>query len=177
MLVGMRLATRADQPAIAALMARSAQALCAGFYDERQTASVRMHIAQVDRALIDDGTYYVVEEDGGLVACGGWSRRRKLFTGGGAADDDGALLDPRGEPARVRAMFVDPARARRGFGRAILAACEEAARAAGFTRVELMATLPGEPLYAACGYRVLERLELTLPDGVRIGAVRMDRAL
>jgi GNAT superfamily N-acetyltransferase len=173
----MRLATRADLPALAALMDRSAQGLCAGFYDDVQTASVRTHIAVVDRSLIDDGTYFVIEEGGGAVACGGWSRRRKLFTGGGAAGDDGALLDPRHEPAKVRAMFVDPAWARRGFGRAILAACEDAARAAGFTRVELMATLPGEPLYAACGYQVLERVELTLPDGVRIGAARMDRGL
>jgi GNAT superfamily N-acetyltransferase len=170
----LRLARRADEPAIAALMARSVDGLCGGFYDEGQVAALRAAIAIVDRALIDDHTYFVI---GDVVACGGWSRRRKLFTGGGTDADDGDLLDPRVEPARIRAMFVDPAWARRGLGRRILAASEEAAGQAGFARVELMATLSGVPLYVACGYRPIEAVELVLPDGVRAGMVRMGREL
>ena len=85
-------------------------------------------------ALIEDGTYYVHEWGGEIVACGGWSRRNRLYTGSGAAADDGRLLDPASEPARVRAMFVRGDWTRRGLGRAILAACESAARAEGFTR-------------------------------------------
>jgi GNAT superfamily N-acetyltransferase len=173
----LRLATAADTAAIERLMKRSARALSAGFYDAVQTASVEQHVATLDPALVADGTYFVADGDGGeLAACGGWSRRDRLFTGNDAAGD-ARLLDPAREPARVRAMFVDPAWARRGLGRAILDRCEAAARAEGFTAVELMATLPGEPLYAACGYAVVERTELHLPDGVRIGAARMRRDL
>ena len=102
--------------------------------------------------LIDDGTYYVHEAGGEIVACGGWSRRNRLHAGAGDADDDDRLLDPRTEPARVRAMFVRRDWTRRGLGRAILESCERAARAEGFTTLALMATLPGEPLYRACGF-------------------------
>ena len=41
----------------------------------------------------------------------------------------------------------------------VLAANEAAARAAGFSRAELMATLAGEPLYLACGYAPIERVD------------------
>jgi GNAT superfamily N-acetyltransferase len=136
-------------------------------------------VATLDPTLIEDGTYFVGEvEDGGqIVGCGGWSRRDKLFTGVGARAGGARLLDPASEPARVRAMFVHPDFARRGLGRAILDLCEAAARAEGFQRVELMATLPGEPLYAACGFRVVERVTITLPDGVEVGGARMEKDL
>ena len=42
--------------------------------------------------------------------------------------------------------------ARRGVGRALLNACTNAARAAGFRSLTLMATLPGVPFYAALGF-------------------------
>jgi GNAT superfamily N-acetyltransferase len=173
----LRVATAADAPAIERLMKRSARGLSVGFYDGVQTASVERYIATLDPDLIADATYFVADGDTAeLAACGGWSRRDKLYTGTAIAGD-ARLLDPAREPARVRAMFVDPAWARRGLGRAILDRCEAAARGEGFAAVELMATLPGEPLYAACGYRVVERTELVLPDGVRVGAARMRREL
>ncbi len=46
----------------------------------------------------------------------------------------------------MRAMYTSPAHARRGVGRLILSLCEAAAAAEGFTRLELMSTLAGEPL-------------------------------
>ena len=53
-------------------------------------------------------------------------------------------------------MYTAPDFARRGVGRLILGLCEAAAAAEGFRRVELAATLAGEPLYLACGYRPIE---------------------
>jgi GNAT superfamily N-acetyltransferase len=173
--VKIRLAAAADIERIAAIMRESMAGLGTAFYDETQTRSAVQHIAVVDPQLIDDGTYFAVEDGDEVIACGGWSRRAKLFTGTGS--NDARMLDPAVEPARVRAMFVAPSHARRGVGRMILDACEEAARAAGFTKVELMATLPGEPLYAVCGYAVTERVELTLPDGVRLGTAKMEKTL
>ena len=174
-LPGQRLAVPADEPAIAALMRQSILDLFPRFYDARQTASAAVHIADLDRSLIHDGTYFVHEAGGEIVACGGWSRRDRLYTGSGAREDDARQLDPCREPARVRAMFVRSDWTRRGLGRAILDACERAARAEGFSALALMATLPGEPLYRAFGFREIERVEITLADGVVLAGVAMER--
>jgi GNAT superfamily N-acetyltransferase len=172
-----RLAVPADAPALSELMRASVLELFPRFYDERQTASAAVHVAHLDMRLIEDGTYFVHEARGEIVACGGWSRRNKLFTGRGAGDDDDRLLDPGTEPARVRAMFVRSDWTRRGLGRAILDACEAAARAEGFSALVLGATLPGEPLYRAFGFREVERFPVTMPDGVTIECVSMERPL
>jgi len=172
-----RLARLADAEPIADLMRASVLDLFPRFYDERQTASAAVHIARLDLRLIEDGTYYVHEVGGEIVACGGWSRRHKLYSGPGAAGDDDRLLDPATEPARVRAMFVRPDWTRRGLGRAILDASERAARAEGFRRFVLGATLPGELLYRAFGFREVERFALTMPDGVSVECVAMERAI
>jgi GNAT superfamily N-acetyltransferase len=170
-----RLATPGDAPAIAELMRASILTHFPRFYDEALVESAARYIGEPDMALIEDGTYYVHEAAGEIVACGGWSRRNRLYTGSGAADDDGRLLDPATEPARVRAMFVRGDWARRGLGRAILEACERAARAEGFATLALMATLPGEPLYRAYGFRETARTMVRLPDGVELEGVAMER--
>ena len=175
--MNLRVATAADLPSIDRVMRASMTSLGASFYDAQQLASAVAYIAQVDHGLVDDGTFYVVEDDdGSVVACGGWSARRKLFTGTDAQAATSGWLDPATDPARIRAMFVHPAAARRGLGRRILEASEAAARAAGFTRFELMATLPGVPLYRACGYVEIERTVIRLPDGVELETVRMGKS-
>lgn len=172
-----RLALPSDAPHVAELMRASVLELFPRFYDARQTASAAVYVAQLDMRLIEDGTYFVHEAGGAIVACGGWSRRNKLFSGRGAGTDDDRLLDPSTEPARVRAMFVRSDWTRRGLGRAILDACEDAARAEGFTRMVLGATLPGEPLYRAFGFREVDRFPMTMPDGVTIECVAMERPI
>jgi GNAT superfamily N-acetyltransferase len=171
-----RLAEPADAPAVAELMRASVAELFPAYYDARQVASAAAHIAILDLALIEDGTYYVHEAGGEIVACGGWSRRNKLFNGSAAGADE-RLLDPATEPARIRAMFVRADWTRRGLGRAILTSCVDAARAEGFTRLALMATLPGVPLYKSFGFTEVEAVELTMPDGVVLGGVAMERSV
>lgn len=171
----LRQARMQDAEAIEALMKASIAELFPRFYDAEQTASAMVHVGHLDLALIEDGTYFVAEAGGEVVACGGWSRRHRLYAGSGEADDDDRLLDPASEPARVRAMFVRADWTRRGLGRAIIDACEAAARAEGFTRLALMATLPGEPLYRACGFAEVERTTIVTPDGVAMGGVAMER--
>jgi GNAT superfamily N-acetyltransferase len=170
----LRLARAADRDPIDALMKASTRDLFPAFYDERQTESSMVHIAHVDPALIDDQTYFVLEVDGDLVACGGWSRRDKLFSGTSDQEGRDRFLDPRSEPARIRAMFVRADWTRRGLGTRILEACQSAARAEGFTRLALMATLPGVPLYRRFGFTEVTREVLTLPDGVSVEAVSME---
>jgi hypothetical protein len=55
-------------------------------------------------------------------------------------------------------------------------ACEQAIRQAGFRRVDIVATLTGEALYAAFNYTVVERYEITLPQGLKLPVVRMTRS-
>jgi GNAT superfamily N-acetyltransferase len=172
-----RLAVPADAEEITALMRAAIRDLFPAYYDERQTASAEIHIGTLDMALVEDGTYFVHEADGAIVACGGWSRRDRLYTGSGDAEGDARLLNPATEPARVRAMFVRRDWTRRGIGRAILEACERAARDEGFTTLALMATLPGEPLYRAYGFREIERVMVTTPDGVQLAGVAMERPI
>ncbi|HVF77925.1 MAG TPA: GNAT family N-acetyltransferase [Solirubrobacteraceae bacterium] len=172
------MANTADTEQITALMRDSVLGLFGHFYDERQTASAALYIARLDPQLIEDGTYFIHETaPGRIVACGGWSRRAKLHAGAGDALGDERLLDPDTESARVRAMFVHPDWTRRGLGRAILEDCEQAARAEGFTKLELMATLPGEQLYRAFGFREIARPMLTLADGVQVQGVAMERRI
>jgi GNAT superfamily N-acetyltransferase len=173
----LRAATRADLPAIAGLMRRSVLEVFPLFHDERETAAAARHLTEPDVVLVDDGTYYVHDAAGEIVACGGWSRRDKLYTGSGAAPEDDRFLDPATEPARVRAMFVRGDWTRRGLGRAILDRCVAAARAAGYRSLVLMATLPGEPLYRAYGFREVRRTDVVLADGTIIGGVSMEYPL
>ena len=135
------------------------------------------YVAHVDPMLLEDGTYFVLEAGGEPVACGGWSRRDRLYTGSGDAEDDARLLDPATEPARVRAMFVRADWTRRGLGRRILDECEAAARAEGFTRLALVATMPGVPLYAAYGFGPTDEHDVTMPDGVTIPCVSMEKPI
>lgn len=152
-----RLATRDDLPVLEAVMEAAIAELQRAFLGTAQIAASRTFMG-LDTQLVDDGTYFVVEQGEILVGCGGWSRRATLYGGDRSPGRDAALLDPAREAARVRAMYTHPTFARRGVGRLILRLCEDAALDEGFTRVELMATMAGEPLYRACGYRAAERL-------------------
>ena len=170
-----RQATSADIPALQGLSPASVRALSAGFYDERQSESAIQYVFGVDTQLIDDGTYYIAESAGQIVGCGGWSKRKTLYGGDQAKAAEDPLLDPATEAARIRAFFVHPDWARRGVGSRLMATCEEAARQANFTTLELVATLPGEPLYKAFGYEPIDRFDIVMPDGLTLPVVRMGK--
>lgn len=174
----LRLATATDVPALAALIDASVRGLQAGDYTAAQIDGALRAVYGVDTQLIADGTYYAVENDASeIVACGGWSKRKTLYGGDRYQAREDSLLDPRSEAARIRAFFVHPDWARRGIGAMILEACERAAMAAGFTRLEMGATLTGVPFYLARGYRRVEDLAVPLPDGEALPIVRMEKAV
>ena len=170
-----RLATPADLPALTPLVDAAIGRLLSPWLDAAQVEASRA-IMGVDSRLVDDGTYFVVEDDGSLAGCGGWSRRATLYGGDHTEGRDDALLDPATQPARIRAMYTHPDHTRRGVGRLVLRLCEAAAAAEGFTRVELMATVAGRPLYEAAGYVVEEELTDS-STGVVIPLARMSRSL
>ncbi|MEO8286079.1 MAG: GNAT family N-acetyltransferase [Chloroflexota bacterium] len=175
--IQLRLATGKDIPALHELIPTSVRELSINYYTLAQIESAIIHIFGVDTQLIEDSTYFVAESDGQIVGAGGWSKRKTLYGGDQSKAEADPLLDPVHEPARIRAFYVHPDWARRGIGSRIIRACEGAARDAGFTRLELAATLPGEPLYAAMGYSVIERTSIPLPDGESLPIARMGKLL
>lgn len=155
------------------LIARSVMALQGQDYTIEQREGALGTVFGVDRQLIHDGIYYAVEAGAEIIACGGWSRRKTLFGSDAIAGKNDSELNPEQDAARIRAFFVDPSWARRGVGSRILEVCEADARACGFQRFELVATLTGEPFYRIKGFEVMGRYTTPLPNGLDLPEVRM----
>ena len=173
----LRNATAADTPALHELIARSARGLSGQDYRPQQIEGALQGAFGVDSQLLADETYFVVEDQGRIVACGGWSFRSTLFGGDARAGRDSSILDPKTQAAKIRAFFVDPQHARRGIGTLLLEHCERQARARGYARVELMATLPGAKLYAARGYVGAAMVRFELGAGEFIEFIPMRKEL
>jgi GNAT superfamily N-acetyltransferase len=176
-MLAVRNATLADRDVLRDLIARSARELSAADYRPEQVEGALRGAFGVDSQLIHDGTYFVVEESGVIVGCGGWSYRKMLFGGDTRPERDTAELDPRTDPAKIRAFFVDPAHARKGIGTMLLEKCESEARLRGFSRVELMSTLPGIRLYSARGYSGVAQVHYEVSPGVAIEFLPMSKSI
>jgi GNAT superfamily N-acetyltransferase len=167
-----RLADERDIPALRELMRLAIDQLQDDVLTPEQVRASHA-IMGIDTQLIADRTYFLVERDGQLAGCGGWSKRETLYGGDHSAGRSARLLDPRTEAARIRAMYTHPGHIRQGVGRLILDLCENAAAAAGFSKVEMMATLSGEKLYSACGYEPVEHVLSDPIEGVTVPLIRM----
>ena len=172
-----RLAQINDLPVLRALMTRAIEALQDGFLSPEQVRASHK-VMGLDTQLIIDQTYFLIEDGGSIAGCGGWSPRATLYGGDDSiVTREPALLDPATDAAKIRAMYTDPAFVRRGVGKLVLGLCEDAARAAGFARAEMMATLSGEPLYRAAGYLPVEAIQSAPIDGIRVPLIRMEKRL
>ena len=171
----LRLATESDIRSLRALIEASVRGLQANDYTPAQIEGALGTVLGVDTQLIADHTYFVAESlyRKCLAGCGGWSKRKTLFGADRATVREPELLDPAVDAAKVRAIFVHPAFARRGLGSLILATVEAAARSAGFTRYEMGSTLTGVPLYRLKGYVEVERIAVPLPNGEALPVVKM----
>lgn len=171
-----RLAEERDLAGLPALIAASVNTLQKSFLTDAQIEASRA-IMGLDTQLVRDGTYFVVECEGRIIGCGGWSKRATLYGGDNSVHArDPALLNPAHDAARVRAMYTHPDFARQGVAKVILSMCETAAVAEGFTRVSLMATMSGVPLYEASGYHAVAPNPVDV-NGVEIPLIKMEKPL
>jgi N-acetylglutamate synthase-like GNAT family acetyltransferase len=185
-----RKATGADIPALNELIVESVRGLQAEDYTEAQMEGALKTVFGVDSQLVADGTYLVVEAvpaeethppghptpNTVIVGCGGWSMRKTLFGGDVWSVRQDDFLDPAREASKIRAFFIHPAWARRGIGSMLLDACETAARATGFQRYEMGATLTGAKLFAAKGYIAMKRIEIPLVNGEKLPVIHMEKS-
>ena len=171
-----RKAVLADLPELHALMEISIRKIIGTFLDQARVEA-SYEFMGVDTQLIKDRTYFVVELGQKIVGCGGWSRRATSYGGDHTTGRDSRLLDPITESARVRAMYTHPDYARQGIGRLVLSLSEDEASTEGFHSLELTATVAGEPLYAAYGFSVNERIEVPTSTGITVPCARMTRKI
>lgn len=138
--VAIRIAGPADEAAVRQVLEDSYPALMAGSYDPELLARAMPLMVRPHPRLLAGGTYFLAEEDKQPVGCGGWSLERP----GEDAVEPGL--------AHIRHFAVRTGKAGRGVGRALYARCEQDARAAGATRLEVQSSRNGEPFYAALGF-------------------------
>jgi GNAT superfamily N-acetyltransferase len=175
--IRIRKAVAADAPCLREVIEASVRGLQAEDYSPGQIEAALKSVYGVDSQLIADGTYFVAEAvdtaQTQIVGCGGWSKRQTLYGGDQYVGREDSLLDPSQDAAKIRAFFVHPKWARRGIGSLILEACQDAAVAAGFTRLEMGATLSGVAFYRAKGYAEVENQEVPLGNGEALPIVKM----
>ena len=183
--IRIRLAVPADVSVLNDLIRESVLELQAQDYTLEQMELALKTVFGVDSQLIADGTYLVAEAvtpaagsgepKPAIAGCGGWSKRNTLYGADQWTGREDTLLDPKHDAAKIRAFFVHPLWSRRGVGTLILEACENAARAAGFTRFEMGATLTGAKLFGAKGYQVVRPLEVPLGGGRVLPILQMEK--
>ena len=175
--VRIRRATAADVALLHALIEASVRGLQTNDYTPAEIEGALGHALGLDSQLVQDGTYFIAEVGGEMVASGGWSYRATLCGSDGMTGREPASLDPAKDAAKIRAIFVHPAWARKGLGTLMLAHCEHEAQEAGFRRLEMGSTLTGAPLYRLRGYEEKERIAIQLPNGEALPIIRMAKNL
>lgn len=188
--IRLRLAVPEDVPVLRKLIEASARGLQTVDYSPAQIEGALQAVFGVDSQLIADGTYIVAEASSEanlgaeatgrksnwtIVGCGGWSKRKTLYGSDHWTAREDALLDPQHDAAKIRAFFIHPDWARQGVGSSILQACEDAARAAGFTRYEMGATLTGAKLFGAKGYLPVKPISIPLNNGETLPVIHMEK--
>ena len=175
-----RLARFADKQAIIELMQASIEHNMKDFLSAEEIEAAKETMG-VDRTLLEDKTYFIIETEfkGAtvMVGCGGWGKRKTLYGGDHTVGRDDSLSDPGRDPARIRAMYTHPDWIRKGIGTLLLDLGENAAREAGFRTIELGATVPGEPLYLARGYKEVNRKTMIADNGAENVVIKMVKRL
>ncbi len=177
MTFSIRQSTEEEAPLLEKLMHAAIEQLQQNFLSNDQI-NASYEFMGIDHQLIIDGTYYTVLDHNNIIAgCGGWSRRDTLFGGDHSPNRGPRLLNPKSEPARIRAMYTSPEYTRLGVGKLIINHCEAQAKSEGFYFCTLASTLAGKPLYTKCGYKPIEYFNAAASNGTKVPLIRMEKAL
>ncbi|MEM8849758.1 MAG: GNAT family N-acetyltransferase [Pseudomonadota bacterium] len=160
----LRPTTRADIPAVDALLADAYPRLLVADYPPSVLVTALPRISRAQPGLVMSGTYWLAEEEGVVLAAGGWTAQAPT---GGARPGLG----------HIRHVVSNPDRLREGHARAVLEAAMGQARVAGVTAFDCISTRTAVPFYQALGFRVLENIQVTLAPGIEFPAVQMARTL
>lgn len=175
--VAIRQATRDDATGITSLIEESVHVLSSDDYSIQVIEAALSSVWGLDTQLLEDGTYYLLSVGTELACCGGWSFRRTLFGSDAMSSRDSSRLLPGKESARIRAFFVRPEFARRGFASLLLRRCEREAWNAGFRSLSLGATEPGRRLYRTHGYLERDPIDYDLGGGLTMKIIPMSKTL
>jgi len=172
-----RIALLCDRATITTLIKKSVRILALPYYTAEQIEGALETAWGLDTQLIKDQSYFVVEDNGKIIASGGWSFRKTLFGNNNESGRDPHKLDPKKDYAKIRAFFIDPDYSRQGIGSLIMTHCQQAAVDKGFTKLELMSTLPGKPLYEYHGFKGEKIVEYNINEHLSIDFVPMLKLL
>ena len=111
--------------------------------------------------LLSLGRYYFAEVAGEVLGCGGWSM-----------DEPGTKLVTPGL-GHIRNVAVDPRAQGQGVGRALMRHIFTEANNVAITEFLCFSSLEAEAFYQKLGFVVLQRQELSLPNGRKIPMIRM----
>jgi GNAT superfamily N-acetyltransferase len=158
-----RTATAHDLPLMHAIADRAiTEILSDTYYTPEQIQAVKgIGLHQVERDLVDAGTYYVAEVDGVVVGGSGWSAEGRLSSSGvGPAVKTGT--------AAMRGTYVEPQWAHRGIATLLVRTTESAAKLSGFQRFQSMCTPASVPIRRALGYKEDGHEQVRLAGGLTL---------
>jgi ribosomal protein S18 acetylase RimI-like enzyme len=72
---------------------------------------------------------------------------------------------------------VHPDFARQGLAKTLIEKCESEAKKSGFSKIELMSTLPGIKFYRTQGYLGEKMVEYVMPNGIAVQLLPMAKSL
>ncbi|MCG8359553.1 MAG: GNAT family N-acetyltransferase [Kiloniellales bacterium] len=171
--LSIRLAEREDIEEINALHEASVRALNARDYNGTQIEAILADIGTFDPRLIEERRYFVADAEGELVGSSGWTRAASNY---GNAERPAAAERHDGS-AVIRSVFVHPQWIRRGIAKRIVERAEREAAEAGVSRIEVLATLTGVPLYEHLGYRRCAARVLDTARGISLPAVLLEKTI
>ena len=155
----LRPATRADIPALTALVRRCDESVHVWAGSDVPIPGEAGEELEWELRFARTGAWIAVAEDDGVVA------GVVAFANAQRSREDRTLVPGL---AHISAVFVDPARWRRGIARRLLDAADAAMRAGGYERAQLW-TLEGSPaerLYSALGWSRDGRRDVYPPMGL-----------
>jgi len=161
MTIALRAARLADALDMAVVHRQAVHAAMPGIYDQpvRDNWAPPVDLARAERLYLD-------AQDEGVTG----------FVAEVESEVAGFAL-VKSDRGQIEACYVAPAATRRGLGRALMGAAEDAARAAGAALLTVRSSTFALPFYRSLGFAVTARTSVAFPDGTAMPVVLMEKRL